>query len=48
VQPRLLHLVLLVEQDGHLAVPLDPRDRLDHHAFQSFFCHNHELSSTRA
>jgi hypothetical protein len=29
VQPRLLHLVLVVQQDRHLAVPLDAGHRLD-------------------
>ena len=29
VQPRLLHAVLLVEQQGHLAMAFDARDRVD-------------------
>ena len=36
VQANLLHLALVVEQDGDLAVALDPRDGLDHDATKAF------------
>ena len=36
MQAHLMHLVLLVEQDGHLAVTFDARYRVDRHAAQGF------------
>ena len=36
VQARLLHVVVLVHQQRHLAVSLDPRQRFDDDAAQAF------------
>jgi hypothetical protein len=36
VQAHLMHLVLVVEQHGHLAVAFDARHRVDRHAAQGF------------
>jgi hypothetical protein len=36
VQPRLLHAVVLVQQQRHLAMAFDARQRVDGHAAQAF------------
>ena len=36
MQAHLMHLVLVVEQDGDLAVPLDPGNGIDGNAAQLF------------
>ena len=36
MQACLLDVVVIIQQQGDLAVPLDPRQRLDHHPLQPF------------